>query len=173
MKKLILLAAAIAAHAACAWTVEKHIDEMTDARTYIIWTTGTVVQVNSLVSYVPQLQFRIRPVTWYAMLNQLKFSCEAAFAIETEGFTRNGVPVMLRLDDEKPYSETWNPSTDRRVAFSPTPQPFLALAREKKMLRIRYGTTLGDIRTTRFELAGLDGAIAELKRQVAKDPPKD
>ena len=148
-----------------AWKAETHTDEMTDAKQFVVWTTGTVVRINSLVEYTPQLQVRMTSPTYLPDTDKIRAKFELLFTIETEGLKRSGAEVMYRVDDKEPITEIWSPATDRHGAFSPHAVELIKELQTAQTLRIRYITTLGDIRTVRFDVTGLKDA---LKKAIAK-----
>ena len=148
------------------WTVEKHIDEMTDVVQYIVWTTGTVVQIDSLLDYTPQLQLRLISPKHKSDTDDIIAKFEMLLVIETDGLVRSGAEVLYRIDNEDAVHEIWTPSTDRRGAFSPHPHTLYKKLKDAKTLRIRYVTTFGNIRTTRFDVSGIQQAIQKIKEEV-------
>lgn len=157
-----LTVACMSTQPARAWQIEKHADEMTDQIYYAIYTTGTVVRINELVAYTPQLQIRLHPKMLDSQGRMLgKF--EALFAISIECLTRKTTDVTTRFDSLPPKTETWTTSTERHGAFSPDPSDFVARLKSASSLRVRYTTTLGDIRTTKFDLANLTEQLERVK----------
>ena len=154
------------------WKVETHIDEMTDVLQYIVWTTGTVVQINTLLDYTPQLQLRLTSPVYESGTDALSAKIEMLLVIETEGLSRSGAEVLYRIDNEDAVHEIWSPSTERRGAFSPHPRNLYKKLKNAKTLRIRYITTLGDIRTTCFDVSGIDLATQKIKEELRQLAPK-
>ena len=159
----LLALACMSAQPARAWQIEKHTDEMTDAIYYAIYTTGTVVNVKGLFNYTPQLQLRIHPVKYFPEKDALYFKADVLVGIESEGFPRRNPQIMTRIDDAEPVTSVWKPSTDRRAVFSPEPLALLDQLKPSTTFRVRYATTLGDIRTTRFSTSGITNEITKVK----------
>lgn len=169
MKRLPIILALVCMSAitsSAEWTVEKHIDEMTDVVQYIVWTTGTVVQIDSLLDYTPQLQLRLISPKHKSDTDDIIAKFEMLLVIETDGLVRSGAEVLYRIDNEEAVHEIWTPSTDRRGAFSPHPHMLYKKLKDAKTLRIRYVTTFGNIRTTRFDVSGIQDAIQKIKEEV-------
>lgn len=148
------------------WKVEKHIDEMTDVVQYIVWTSGTVVQIDSLLDYTPQLQLRLTSPKYKSDTDDIAAKFDLLLVIDTDGLNRRGAEVLYRIDNDEAVHEIWTPSTERHGAFSPHPRMLYKKLKDAKTLRIRYVTTLGNIRTTRFDVSGIQRAMQKIKEEV-------
>lgn len=167
MTNIIACALAMAAGACqAAWDIVETTDAMTDERSYTLITRSEkLVTIQPYVQYFAGLNIRITPKRIEAG-DKVISKQELYFTIDTEGLKRSGVEVQLRLDKGEPVWETWDPSTDRRAAFSPKANSTIGKLVQAQRLTLRYSTTLGDIRTVCFPLDGLREALRETKKRI-------
>ena len=152
------------------WEVFKKVDEMTDATTYLFTLDGERVDINDFVSYTPKLVIRITPQS--VLCGVPKYSQDVAIMIETEGFHREVQEVTIRVDSLEPVTGNLQTSTSRRAVF--LPEGALKSLDGSKRLALRFTTTLGAVRTLKFNLEGfkLDDLETELIKRVRVDRPK-
>ena len=152
------------------WEVFKKVDEMTDATTYLFTLDGERVDINDFVSYTPKLVIRITPQS--VLCGVPKYSQNVAIMIETEGFHREVQEVTIRVDSLEPVTGNLQTSTSRSAVF--LPKSALKSLDGSKRLALRFTTTLGDVRTLKFNLEGfkLDDLETELIKRVRADRPK-
>ena len=152
------------------WEVFKKVDEMTDATTYLFTLDGERVDINDFVSYTPKLVIRITPQS--VLCGVPKYSQNVAIMIETEGFHREVQEVTIRVDSLEPVTGNLQTSTSRSAVF--LPESALKSLDGSKRLALRFTTTLGAVRTLKFNLDGfkLDDLETELIKRVRADRPK-
>ena len=145
------------------WRINKSIDPMTDELTYIVYTVGSKVSIGEYLSYNPELVFRIKPKN-LTESGGMKYKADIMFVIETDGLRSENAQIMTRYDRNAPTTEYWDTSTDRHAAFAPDWQAAMRNIESSTNLLIRYTTTLGHVRTTRFDVRNLLPTLKEVKR---------
>lgn len=171
MKFLITLAGAAGFFytANAAWTTTKIVDEMTDATKYFLSTEGTKIQIDDLSSYTPELCVRIAPIGYDVTTDTMSYKHEQFFTIKIEGLKRSGDAVQLRFDSAPAVSTVYSASTDRRAGFFNG--EILKRIFSSTNVLLRFETTLGAVRTTRFNTVGLVDAMRKLKVQIKDTLP--
>lgn len=149
------------------WKAQKNTDELTDKITFTFYTPGTRVEIDELLHYLPLLVVNVIPSHYDIQDTSVSYAYKVGVVIETEGFMRDRTPVAYRIDDRPATAEMFETSSDRRTAFFPKSN-LLAEMKNAKTLIVRYETTLGNVRTTTFELEGLADAIAAQKNEMIK-----
>lgn len=147
-----------------AWKTTKVVDEMTDMTKYCISTEGTKIQVNNLLSYTPLMCVRITPKYFDSATDTMLYTHEQFFTIESEGLKRSGDEFQLRFDASPAETFQYSASTDRRAGFF-CDDVYKRIMTSTNVL-LRFETTLGDIRTTRFQTVGLREELMKLKVQL-------
>ena len=100
--------------------------------------------------------------------NTLKAEILAHVYFDPDGIPRNGCTALVRFDSNTAKMFYMEPSTDRRAAFfSPEDSRHVyTAARKSSVMHMRIETTLGHIRTFRFDLAGLPDALATARQRI-------
>lgn len=158
---------AIAAFLRAEWNIDEMTDEMTDEKYYFVSCFGSVVSMTDTMKYRPALVVKVTPKKMTdtgAMLYNGGFM----FSIEIDAFKRNQDEIALRFNRDKPIVETWNTSTDRHSLFSPDWKATLRKLSASTNLTVRYITTLGHVRTTRFDTTGLTNTLKQVKKKYLK-----
>lgn len=153
----IIAAATIIAADPCfaEWQSKTTTDPITDERAVTIAAPGDKILMSDFLDYVPYICIRIQP----HKRKPGKFEAETYFAIQTEGIRRGDSEIIVRFDRDKARTETVTASTDRRAGFFARPAPLVREMLAHTNMTIRYETTLGNIRTTTFNLSNLSNAI--------------
>ena len=154
------------------WQINTITDEMTDVTSYAISTAGTEVDTGMIVKYQPWLHFRITPISYDRTKNLMHYRAETFFAIEHEGLKRGSTEAMIRFDKQPAQTVTVTTSTERRAGFFTPGLDYLQKARSATNVTIRYTTTLGGIRTSRFNVSGLQDQILSVKKLHAESLTK-
>lgn len=153
------------------WQITESTDEITDEKTYYVYSTGSKVG-DELLHYRPDLVVRIIPK---GLTPTGKMMCKPAIMIQLgdfDGVDRGGCDMILRYDKRKPVTETWAPSTNRRAVFSPNDKKTLSQLKASTNLIVRFTTTLGHVRTSTFDVRGLTNALHAVKlKYLATNPP--
>lgn len=153
------------------WCIDKSIDPMTDELTYMVYTVGSKVFIDEYMSYKPELVIRIKPQN-LTESGGMQYLADIMVVIETDGLTRRNTTIMTRYDRNAPTTEVWNTSTDRRAAFAPSWKTAMRNIASSTNLLVRYTTTLGHERTTRFDVRNLQPTLKEVKRRyISTHPP--
>ena len=158
----IILAATSARTDAAPWQISQTVDEMTDEISYLVHLPGSVVRMTEYMSYRPELVVKVTPKAT-TKSGSIKYVGDVYFAIETDGLKRGQCEVVTRFDREKPTAALWNTSTDRHAAFAPDWKRTLSKLKAATNLTVRYVTTLGDVRTTSFDVTGLTNALSQVR----------
>jgi hypothetical protein len=169
---LLLLTIAHLLPVAADWQINTITDEMTDVTSYAISTAGTEVDTGMIVKYRPWLHFRITPVAFDREKNQMHYRPEVFFAIETEGLKRGSAEVAIRFDKRPAETVTVTTSTERRAGFFTPGLDYLDKALSATNVTIRYVTTLGSVRTSRFNVSGLQDQILSVKKLYSESLKK-
>lgn len=168
MKKLVCIIAAAISMISVAddgWEILESKDEMTDDAIYTIMRLADEeTRIDEFSSYRAALCVRLT-VLGVTESGGLKCKQELFFHIEVDGLRRGSTTVTLRFDSDKAYEEEWDTGVTRRGAFSPKAVSTIAKLRKAKMLRIRYVTTMGAVRTVKFTLDGLSEKLQEVKKR--------
>ena len=153
-----------------AWKVEKDVDEMTDEVSYTLDAAGDQVKFD-FIQYTPHLIVRILPKQYDTFNAKLIYKPEVFFTFEADGINRNGIGALVRFDEHA--AETWefSASTDRRAAFFEAPLRAIEQLRKSNEVRIRFKTTLGEIRTLHFDTSGFVDAMHQVKKRVVDERP--
>lgn len=154
------------------WRITTQTDEITDETSYYIVTFGSSVG-NEVMSYRPDLVVRITPKGMTGN-GGMRYVPEIMIQLgDFDHVDRHGCDLTLRYDKRKPLAETWIPSTDRRAMFSPDDVKTLKRLKVSTNLTARFTTTLGHVRTSTFNVAGLTNAIENVKaRYIAATKSK-
>lgn len=166
---LLTLAALASLHVCAAWQVGRHLDPITDDVSYTVSTPGERLNEDSwLADNHPVLVFRIIPHFVNRKTNTLKAEILAHVYFDPDGIPRNGCTALVRFDSNTAKMFYMEPSTDRRAAFfSPEDSRHVyTAARKSSVMLMRIETTLGHIRTFRFDLAGLPDALATARQRI-------
>jgi hypothetical protein len=153
------------------WQINTITDEMTDVTSYAISTAGTEVDTGMILKYQPGLHFRITPVAFDREKNQMHYRAETFFTID-EGLKRGSTDAMIRFDKQPAQTVTVTTSTERRAGFFTPGLDYLEKALSATNVTIRYTTTLGGIRTSRFNVSGLLDQIRSVKKLHAESLTK-
>ena len=173
MKTLsLILPFSIILTVSASWQINTITDEMTDVTSYAISTAGTEVDTGMIVKYQPWLHFRITPVAFDREKNQMHYRAETFFAIEHEGLKRGSTDAMIRYDKHPAETVTVTTSTERRAGFFKPGMDYLQKALSATNVTIRYTTTLGGIRTSRFNVSGLLDQLRSVKKLHAESLTK-
>lgn len=173
MKTLSFIACLAAIYTTSAeWQINTITDEMTDVTSYAISTAGTEVDTGMIVKYQPWLHFRITPISYDRTKNLMHYRAETFFAIEHEGLKRGSTDAMIRFDKQPAQTVTVTTSTERRAGFFEPGMNYLQKALSATNVTIRYTTTLGGIRTSRFNVSGLLDQIRSVKKLHAESLTK-
>lgn len=173
MKTLTFIAALAAICTTSAeWQINTITDEMTDVTSYAISTAGTEVDTGMIVKYQPWLHFRITPVSYDRAKNLMYYRAETFFSIDVEGLKRGSTDVMIRYDKHPAETVTVTTSTERRAGFFKPGMDYLQKAESATNVTIRYTTTLGGIRTSRFNVSGLQDQILSVKKLYSESLKK-
>lgn len=169
IQALTFFASVLAAHVACAtWNIEETVDEMTDTKRYILTTLGETVQVNKWLRYRPTLIVRLTPQK--SKGGKITFKHETFIDTDVDSVDRYGIDAAVRFDSEEPTVWQLSPSTDRGAAFFINEKAIFKKLREADWMLFRYETTLGSIRTYRFDLTGLREALLDVKSRALAVP---
>ena len=158
----------IAAMLRAEWNIDEKTDEMTDEKSYFVSCRGSMVAEADMIGYRPALVLKVMPkkkTDTGAML----YNGDLMFMVETDAFRRNHDEIALRFNRDKPVVETWDTSTDRHALFAPDWKTTLRKLSASTNLTVRYVTTLGHVRTTRFETAGLTNTLRQVKKRYLKE----
>ncbi len=137
------------------WTVTRNVDPVTDVASVTVSGTAPTITVHGN-PHVPRFAIRRKGD-----------AMEVLYTLGGEGanFPRAGATVTLRLDAEPAESSEWVPSSTRATLFYRGDVSALVdRLRAADRLIVRVQTTLGDITTATFELAGLRAAWDEFQR---------
>ena len=152
------------------WRISEETDEINDEKSYYITASGSAVQISDYLSYRPMIVFKITPVG-KTTSGGMTYAGKIYLLIETDGLTRGECGMCTRYDKNKATVEEWNTSTDRHAAFSPNWKSELAKLTSATNLTVRYITTLGNIRTSTFDVHGLSNALNQVKvKYLATNP---
>lgn len=144
------------------WRITTQTDEITDETSYYIVTFGSSVG-SEIMSYKPDLVVRITP-KGTTENGGMRYLPEIMIQLGVfDHVDRNGCDLTLRYDKRKPLVETWIPSTDRRAMFAPDDVKTLKRLKVSTNLTARFTTSLGHVRTSTFNIAGLTNAIENVK----------
>lgn len=167
---LILAASADAAQpSASPWKLTESTDEITDATSYYLYSTGTRI---AAANYNPDLVIRIIP-KGLTPAGGMKYKPEIMIRFDdADAVPRSGCNLTLRHDKREPVVETWIPSIGRHAIFSPDDMKTLRGLESSTNLTIRFTTTLGHIRTSTFAVGGLVDALKRVKTQYLKAAAK-
>lgn len=153
------------------WRISESVDEINDEKSYYVAASGSTVQIDEYLSYKPKIILKITPIGKNAS-SGMTYVGEIYLSIETDGLTRGTCGMCTRYDKNKATVEEWNTSTDRHAAFSPNWKSELAKLTSSTNLAVRYITTLGNIRTSIFDVHGLTNALHQVKvKYLATNPP--
>lgn len=166
MKALSIIALFATLTASAGWEINTITDPMTDKVSYSISTPGDPVDTG-FFKYRPWLHFRITPVAYDRAKNLMSYTAETLFSIEGDGLRRGSTDAMIRFDKQPAKTVTVSTSTDRRAGFFEPGLKYLNAAESATNILIRYTTTLGAVRTTRFTVSGLHDQIQQVKRRHA------
>jgi hypothetical protein len=172
MKTLsLILPFSIILTASASWQINTITDEMTDVTSYAISTAGTEVDTGMIVKYQPWLHFRITPISYDRTKNLMHYRAETFFAID-EGLKRGSTDAMIRYDKHPAETVTVTTSTERRAGFFTPGLDYLDKALSATNVTIRYVTTLGSVRTSRFNVSGLQDQILSVKKLYSESLKK-
>lgn len=153
------------------WRISEETDEINDEKSYYITASGSAVEISDYLSYRPMIVFKITPVG-KTTSGGMTYAGKIYLVIETDGLTRGECGMCTRYDKNKATVEEWNTSTDRHAAFSPNWKSELAKLTSATNLTVRYITTLGNIRTSTFDVRGLSNALHQVNvKYLATNPP--
>lgn len=137
------------------WIVTRSVDPVTDAESVTVSGTAPTITVRHN-QHVPRLFIRRR-----GEMTELFYTLGG----EGANFPRAGATVTLRLDAEPAESSEWTASTTRATLFYHGDVAALVdRLRAADRLIVRVQTTLGDITTATFDLAGLRAAWEDFER---------
>ena len=168
MKTLSIIAIFATLTASAAWQIDTITDPMTDSTRYAIVTHGTQVAAGFGFKYTPTFCVRITPVSYDQAKDQLTYTHEAIFGIEGDGLHRGRSQAMIRFDKAPAETLMITASTDRRAGFFAPDSGVVQRAMSATNILLRYRTTLGEERTTRFTVSGLSEQIREAKHLYLK-----
>lgn len=140
---------------------------MSDAITYDVWKFGEAVKAADYVEYIPRFVVRIVPAG-VTESGGMKYKAEPHFQIKADGLRRDYCKVTSRFDRAPAEESIWSTSTDRHGAFAPKPMDFTKKMIAATNLCIRFETTLGAIRTLRFDVRGLMPMMRDVKARYVK-----
>ena len=146
------------------WRIDQATDPITDETTYMVSTPGSKVTMSEYLAYQPELVIRITPKNATAS-GGMMYKADIMISIETDGLRRGNTPITIRYDRDAPSTEDWDTSTDRHAAFFPDWKSAMSKLGTSTNLTVRYTTTLGYIRTTRFDVRNLKPTLKEVKRR--------
>jgi hypothetical protein len=153
------------------WRITQATDPMTDETSYMVYTTGSEVTMSEYLAYRPNLVIKITPKN-ATKSGSMTYTADIMLSIETDGLRRGNTPITTRYDRNAPTTEDWDTSTDRRAAFAPNWKTTMRNIVSSTNLLVRYTTTLGHVRTTRFDVRNLQPTLKEVKRRyIASDQP--
>lgn len=137
------------------WIVTRSVDPVTDVESVTVSGSAPTITVQNN-PHVPRLFIRRRGET-----------TELFYTLGGEGanFPRKGATVTLRLDAEPAENSEWTASTTRATLFYHGDVAALVdRLRAADRLLVRVQTTLGEITTATFDLAGLRAAWEDFER---------
>lgn len=175
MKTASYLLASLLAFTACAnasWKIEKSVDEMTDAVSYLLHTEGAPVQASDYLTYKPELVVRITPQMMDPATRRLAGKYDVYLTMQHDGISRNGGTALVRFDDAQAVEWGFNASTDRRSAFLEKPGQAIGKLRTSSKLKVRLETTLGAIRLFAFDTAAFSNKFEEVRSIILSERPK-
>jgi len=158
------LAFCVGAALAGDWQVVTQRDEMTDAETCEVVASGERVDAGAF-GYVPTIRVRMT-----AEGERVKE--EAYFTIETEGLRRGRFEGQVRFDTNAVETVAFVSSTERRAGFFADGSGTVAKMAKARTMRIRFVTTLGAVRTLKFDLSGLAEKLPFCKLKLSKNRMK-
>ena len=144
-----------------AWRVGRSRDDMTDAVTYIMALDGLKIE-EGILEYTPRLVIQLSQ----AALRSGDFSsAECLVAIEPEAVKRAGVVADVRIDQNPVEKISMSAGQKRSSVFFPN--GFAKRLDGARTLIVRFETSLGSVRTLRFNIGGvaLDSLVQKLKRE--------
>lgn len=169
---LAALCLAIDAYSA-PWSVREHTDDITDELSYlVVQPASDAIEIMPLVTYRPAIVLQVVP-NGFTPTGGMTYKADAILKIDSEGLVRSGTDVTIRFDKDPPTTAHWESSTDRRAAFHPKPSSFISNLLSHTNLIVRYATTLGDIRTSKFDITELQSALQKVKALYSKQKPPD
>lgn len=168
---LAALCLAIDAYSA-PWSVREHTDDITDDLSYlVVQPASDAIEIMPLVTYRPAIVLQISP-KGFTPTGGMTYKSDAVLKIETEGLVRSGTDVTTRFDKDPPTTAHWESSTDRRAAFHPKPKQFISDLLAHTNLIVRYTTSLGNVRTARFDVTDLMQSLKKAKALYTKRTAK-
>lgn len=172
--KILLFAAAIivTATAAAKWSVVTSTDPMTDAVSYLIGTDGDEYAVSEYTKATPSLVIRISPESCDPKTGRIVADQDVMITFKPDAIRRDGTTALVRFDKSKAEPWTCSASTSRQAAFVERAPAFIARLKKSREIYIRFETTLGAIRTLRFDTADLTSAIEDVKTRIRNPAQK-
>lgn len=160
-----LHAAAAQSTPSSAWKVGRSRDDMTDVVTYILSLEGLRIE-EGIFDYTPRLVFQL-PQS--ARLSGDFSGAECCVWIEPEAIKRTGVVAEIRIDQKPVEKILLMPGQNRSAVFLPS--GFVKRLDGARTLIVRLETSLGKVRTLRFNLGGvtLDALAKKLKRETPSE----
>ena len=148
-----------------AWKVGRSRDDMTDAVTYILALDGLRIE-DGIVNYTPRLALQL-PQS--ARTSGDFSAAECIVRIEPEAIHRSGVTAEVRFDQNPVEKIALEAGQDRSSVFFPA--GFVKRLDGARTLIVRFDTSLGKVRTLRFNLGGvtLDALAKKLKRETVAE----
>lgn len=144
-----------------AWRVGRSRDDMTDAVTYIMALDGLKIK-EGILEYTPRLAIQLSQA---ALISGDFSSAECIVSIEPEAVKRAGVVADVRIDQNPVEKISMSAGQKRSSVFFP--DGFAKRLDGARTLIVRFETSLGSVRTLRFNLGGitLDSLVQKAKRE--------
>lgn len=148
-----------------AWKVGRSRDDMTDKVTYILSLNGLRVE-DGIINYTPRLVLQLPQ----SARTSGDFSgAECGVWIEPEAIKRTGVVAEVRIDQKPAEKILLLPGQNRSAVFLPS--GFAKRLDGSRTLIVRLETSLGKVRTFRFNLGGV--SFYTLAKKLKRDTPAE
>lgn len=145
------------------WRVAQHRDEITDAVSYLLVLDGLRIS-EGIIDYVPRLVIAL-PQT--ARLSGDFSDAECYVNMDVEAIRRDGVVADVRINSDPAEKVCLTPSQNRHAAF--LPKDYVKRLDGARTLIVRLETSLGNVRTYKFNLQGVSfyTLAKKLKRETS------
>lgn len=146
-----------------AWTTGHQRDDLTDEDFYYIYCDGLQIEEDFL-DYTPRLFLKLsRPPRAADTLQ----SADCLIVIETDAIRRDGCAAVVRIDAKPPEQVMLTPGQNRSSLFLPA--GFAKRLDGARTLIVRFETSLGAVRTLRFNLGGVShhALVQKMRREIS------
>lgn len=146
-----------------AWKVGHDKDDLTDENFYYIYCDGLHIE-DGIIDYTPRLAFRLSEKPRAADSLQ---SAECILVIEPEAIPRGGCAAAVRIDSKPIEQVALTPGQKRSSLFLPA--GFAKRLDGARTLIVRFETSLGKVRTLRFNLGGVShhALVQKMRREIS------